>query len=203
MLAAAHVYAVDGIADCSPALPPQFTSRAQGSMERLWAAMPERATLVALEPVPAGASAAAGINGSSTGSTGGSGTGSSSGGPDLSSCREVLADSVAVGQLVLVRAGEQLPLDGEVVWGVASVSQAHISGESQPARVAEGAWLPAGALSHDGALVLRVTALAGDSTPARMARMAAQAQVRRGLGLGPETWGCTGTTCRPPESRDS
>eukprot|EP00198_Chlamydomonas_reinhardtii_P007769 XP_001697106.1 heavy metal transporting ATPase [Chlamydomonas reinhardtii] len=157
----------------------RFTSRAQGSMERLWAAMPERATLVALEPVPAGASAAAGINGSSTGSTGGSGTGSSSGGPDLSSCREVLADSVAVGQLVLVRAGEQLPLDGEVVWGVASVSQAHISGESQPARVAEGAWLPAGALSHDGALVLRVTALAGDSTPARMARMAAQAQASK------------------------
>ncbi|KAG2449827.1 hypothetical protein HYH02_005350 [Chlamydomonas schloesseri] len=156
----------------------RFTSRAQGSLERLWAAMPERATLVALEPAPATDSSSNGGGSSKSAAASGSST-AAGGGPDLSSCREVLADSVAVGQLVLVRAGEQVPLDGEVVWGVASVSQAHISGESQPARVAAGGWLPAGALSHDGALVLRVTALAGDSTPARMARMAAQAQASK------------------------
>lgn len=70
-----------------------------------------------------------------------------------------------------------MPLDGEVVWGVSSVQQAHISGESQPVRVGPGGWVPAGAASTDGALVVRVTAEAGDSTPMRIARMAMEAQV--------------------------
>ncbi|EFJ47598.1 hypothetical protein VOLCADRAFT_117840 [Volvox carteri f. nagariensis] len=191
----------------------KFTSRAQGSLERLLAAIPERATLVAMtqppphvrqpsqppQPPPShgteeevdgakdmnnGAEAVSMASSSRHGRSSSSGSGSSSSsssgiGPDLSSCREVLVESVAVGELVLVRPGEQVPLDGEVVWGAASVSAAHISGESAPSRVAAGGWVPAGALSTDGALVVRVTAAAADSTPARIARMASEAQASK------------------------
>lgn len=80
----------------------------------------------------------------------------------------------------------QAPLDGEVVWGSANVSLAHISGESQPVRVAAGSALPAGALNYDGLLAVRVSAASSDSTPARIARMAAEARVG---------WGGAGRSC--------
>ena len=70
-----------------------------------------------------------------------------------------------------------MPLDGIVVWGAAAVSMQHISGESAPVSVAPGSSVPAGSLSTDGLLVLRVSARREDSMPARIARMAMQAQV--------------------------
>lgn len=78
-----------------------------------------------------------------------------------------------------------MPLDGKIVWGVAGLSLQHISGESRPLRMAPGAMVPAGSLNTDGVLVLEVAATTDDSTPARMARLAAEAQV-----------GCWGLTLR-------
>ena len=72
----------------------------------------------------------------------------------------------------------QVPLDGVVVWGAAGVSMSHISGESRPMRMAEGDEVPAGSLNTDGLMVIRVTATADESTPARIARLTAAAQVR-------------------------
>ncbi len=79
-----------------------------------------------------------------------------------------------------------MPLDGSIAWGVSNVSLQHITGESQPVRMAPGGEVPAGSLSTDGLLVVRVGATAQDSTPARIVRMAADAQVnrRRGRGYG-------------------
>ncbi len=71
----------------------------------------------------------------------------------------------------------QVPLDGTIVWGVANISLQHITGESQPVKMVQGGQVPAGSLSTDGLLVLEVQASAMDSTPARIARMAADAQV--------------------------
>jgi hypothetical protein len=48
----------------------------------------------------------------------------------------------------------QVPLDGEVVWGAAAVTAAHVSGEAAPVRAEPGLWLPAGAIATDGALVV-------------------------------------------------
>lgn len=90
---------------------------------------------------------------------------------------QVAATQVAIGQHVLVRPGEQVPLDGTVAWGTANVSLQHISGESQPVRLSSGDEIPAGSLSTDGLLVVKVVATSDDSTPARIARMAAEAQV--------------------------
>ncbi|KAF8062959.1 HMA1 [Scenedesmus sp. PABB004] len=83
------------------------------------------------------------------------------------------------GQHVLVRPGEQVPLDGTISWGTANLSLQHISGEEQPVRLGPGQEVPAGSLSTDGLLVVRVQATAADSTPARIAQMAAQAQAAR------------------------
>ncbi len=71
----------------------------------------------------------------------------------------------------------QVPLDGEILYGEALLSMQHITGENLPIRRAPGAQVPAGSQCHDGVLVLRVTQRAEDSTPARISRLARDAQV--------------------------
>ena len=50
---------------------------------------------------------------------------------------------------------EQVPLDGDIVYGEAQVSMQHITGEAMPSRLAKGASVPAGSQNHDGILVVR------------------------------------------------
>lgn len=76
-------------------------------------------------------------------------------------------------------AAHQVPLDGIIVYGSAQVSAKHITGESMPFAVAPGRQVPAGALNHDGLLVVRTTHVAADSTPARIARLTSSAQASR------------------------
>ena len=71
----------------------------------------------------------------------------------------------------------QVPLDGDILYGEALLSMQHITGENLPLRRGPGAQVPAGSQSHDGVLVLRVTQRAEDSTPARISRLARDAQV--------------------------
>ncbi len=71
----------------------------------------------------------------------------------------------------------QVPLDGEIVEGEAMVSSELITGESLPVHRKPGDELPAGAINLDGSLVMKATQAAEDSTPARMARLATEAQV--------------------------
>ena len=70
----------------------------------------------------------------------------------------------------------QVPLDGMVVHGTAQVSWSHISGEALPVQLQQGKQVPAGTLNHDGLLVVEATKGFQDSTPARIARLTAQAQ---------------------------
>ena len=70
-----------------------------------------------------------------------------------------------------------MPLDGKLVYGTAEVSWSHLTGEALPRRIQAGADLPAGTLNHDGLLVVQATRGFQDSTPARIARLTAQAQV--------------------------
>lgn len=72
----------------------------------------------------------------------------------------------------------QVPLDGRIVCGEAMLSTEHITGESLPRRVRPGDIVAAGAINNDGLLTVQVLELAADSTPARMARLAKEAQVR-------------------------
>lgn len=70
----------------------------------------------------------------------------------------------------------QVPLDGKLVYGTAEVSWSHLTGEALPQRIQAGADLPAGTLNHDGLLVVQASRGFQDSTPARIARLTAQAQ---------------------------
>lgn len=84
--------------------------------------------------------------------------------------------SVRHGELVQVRPGERLPLDGTIVRGMTSIDQAPITGESVPIDRAPGDAVFAGTINQQGAVEIEVTATAGDSTLARIARTVREAQ---------------------------
>lgn len=85
-------------------------------------------------------------------------------------------EEVRVGDLVLVRPGERIPVDGEVVDGRSAVDQSPITGESVPVDKARGDDVFAGTINGHGALEVRVTKPAEDTTLAKIIRMVAEAQ---------------------------
>ena len=93
--------------------------------------------------------------------------------------REVPAGEVVPGSLFLVKPGERIPLDGEVVHGASDVNQAPITGESGPASKMPGAEVFAGTINGDGALEIRSTKGASDTTLAHIVRMVGEASSRR------------------------
>lgn len=92
---------------------------------------------------------------------------------------EVPVDAVAVGSRVLVRPGEKIPLDGEVLSGESYVNQAPITGESTPVAKETGDEVYAGTLNGDGVLTFRSTRPASDTTLARIIHMVEEAQSHR------------------------
>lgn len=95
------------------------------------------------------------------------------------SWREVEATQVSVGSRVRVRPGERIALDGEVVAGRSTVNQAPITGESLPVDKDVGDPVFAGTINESGSFELRVTALASQSTLARIIHAVEAAQARR------------------------
>ena len=93
--------------------------------------------------------------------------------------RLVPVDEVAVGVRVLVHPGERLPLDGVVESGASTVDESPITGESVPVDRGPGDAVFAGTLNQLGALVVRTTSVAADSTIARIVELVEQAQGSR------------------------
>jgi Cd2+/Zn2+-exporting ATPase len=93
--------------------------------------------------------------------------------------RRVPVAEVAVGELVVVRPGERVPVDGEVVAGRSAVDQAPITGESVPVAVEPGSGVFAGTINGHGALRVRSTKPAGDTTLARIIHLVEEAQASR------------------------
>ena len=91
----------------------------------------------------------------------------------------VPAADVEVGETVLVRPGEKIPVDGEVANGRSSVNQAPITGESMPVDKEAGAAVFAGSLNGHGALTIRSTKPACDTTLARIIHAVEEAQASR------------------------
>lgn len=89
------------------------------------------------------------------------------------------ADQVQVGEVVLVRPGGKIPVDGEVATGASSVNQAAITGESIPVEKEAGAEVFAGTLNGEGALEIRSTRPASDTTLARIIHSVEEAQASR------------------------
>lgn len=89
---------------------------------------------------------------------------------------EVPADSLSIGATILVRPGDRLPADGEILSGESSIDEAPVTGESTPKRKRSGEIAFAGTVNLDGALRVRVTAAASDNTIARVVRLVEEAQ---------------------------
>jgi len=85
-------------------------------------------------------------------------------------------EQLTLGDLVLVRPGERFPIDGEVISGNSDVDQATITGESMPVHKQVGEGVFASTLNGQGALEVRVTRLAKDTTLARIVQMVEDAQ---------------------------
>lgn len=85
-------------------------------------------------------------------------------------------DAVQIGDIVLVRPGEKVPMDGVVVEGESAVNQAPITGESVPVDKSEDDEVYAGTINEEGYLEVRVTSTAADNTIARIIEMVEDAQ---------------------------
>ena len=92
---------------------------------------------------------------------------------------EVLAEEVRSGDLVQVRPGETLPVDGVVAEGGSRIDEASLTGESRPRSVEPGDPVLAGALSLDGQLWLRAEQVGGDTVLAQMERSLEAARAQR------------------------
>jgi len=88
-------------------------------------------------------------------------------------------EQVAVGETIVIRPGDRVPLDALVLAGESAVDQAPITGESVPVAKAAGADLFAGSINGEGALEARVTRASRDSTLARIIHMVEEAQSRK------------------------
>ena len=86
---------------------------------------------------------------------------------------------IEVGTLILVRAGEVVPLDGKVVDGISSVNLVHLTGESLPVKKEIGNEVPAGARNLEGALYLKVIHTNAESTLTKIIELVVQAQEAR------------------------
>lgn len=92
---------------------------------------------------------------------------------------ELPASDVRLGETVVVRPGEMIPVDGEVVGGQATVDQSAITGESMPAEVGAGARVYAATLARLGSLTIRATHVGRDTTFGRVVRMVEEAEAHR------------------------
>jgi len=88
----------------------------------------------------------------------------------------VSVDEVRVGDTVVIRPGEKIPMDGEVIDGTSAVNQAPITGESVPVDKTEGDEVYAGTINEEGYLEVQVTAAASDNTLSRIVQMVEDAQ---------------------------
>ncbi|WP_337183391.1 heavy metal translocating P-type ATPase [Shinella sp.] len=90
--------------------------------------------------------------------------------------REVPAESLAVGAVILVRPGDRISADGTIIEGESAIDEAPVTGESTPVRKEVGDTVFAGTVNGDAALRIRVTAAAADNTIARVIKLVEEAQ---------------------------
>ncbi len=92
---------------------------------------------------------------------------------------EVPAASVRPGEVVVVRPGERMPVDGVVVEGASHADESLITGESLPVAKHPGDPVTGGSVNAEGVLAVRTTAVGAESTLARIARLVESAQARK------------------------
>ncbi|MFO0549083.1 MAG: heavy metal translocating P-type ATPase, partial [Polyangiaceae bacterium] len=92
---------------------------------------------------------------------------------------EVALETVRAGDVLVVRPGERVPVDGVIVSGTSALDESLLTGESMPVTRGEGDVARGGALNGDGALRIRATGTARESALARIVHLLAEAQRSR------------------------
>jgi Cd2+/Zn2+-exporting ATPase len=92
---------------------------------------------------------------------------------------EVPIDEVKIGETVLVKPGDKIPVDGTVISGHSTVNQATITGESIPVEKTVGNRTFAGTLNEHGALEIKVEKIAEDTTLAHLIQLVEEAQEKK------------------------
>ncbi|MBT2724740.1 heavy metal translocating P-type ATPase [Bacillus sp. ISL-46] len=88
-------------------------------------------------------------------------------------------EDISIGNTIVVKPGEKIPLDGEVIQGSSTVNQAPITGESIPVDKEIGDTVYAGTINESGSLELKVTKLVEDTAIARIIHMVEEAQEKK------------------------
>lgn len=88
-------------------------------------------------------------------------------------------EQVAVGDLVVIRPGERVPVDGQIVEGSSHVNESLITGESLPVAKAPDDTVTGGSVNEEGVLQVRTGAIGADTTLARIIRMVESAQAAK------------------------
>ncbi|MGD9839695.1 MAG: heavy metal translocating P-type ATPase [Afipia sp.] len=92
---------------------------------------------------------------------------------------DIEIDSISVGDLLRVRPGEKVPVDGTVTEGSSLVDESLVTGESMPVKKAAGAQVIGGTVNQSGGLVIRAEKIGRDTMLARIVDLVARAQRSR------------------------
>lgn len=93
--------------------------------------------------------------------------------------KKVAPETVAVGDIILVKPGEKIPLDGEIIDGNSQIDTSALTGESVPRTVKVGETVLAGTINQTGVLTVKVTKLFGESSISRILELVENARSKK------------------------
>ena len=96
-----------------------------------------------------------------------------------SSLQKVSPESVKINDLIVVKPGEKIPLDGEIIEGYSQIDTSALTGESVPKTVREEETVLAGMLNQTGVITIKVTKLFGESSIARILELVENASAKK------------------------
>lgn len=88
-------------------------------------------------------------------------------------------EEITIGDIIIVKPGDKIPLDGEIIQGESSVNQAPITGESIPVDKEIGDTVYAGTINENGSLEIKVTKLVEDTTISKIIHLVEEAQEQK------------------------
>ncbi|ARI77761.1 heavy metal translocating P-type ATPase [Halobacillus mangrovi] len=88
-------------------------------------------------------------------------------------------EEITIGEVLLIKPGEKVPLDGEIISGASSLNQAPITGESLPVDKKQGDEVFAGTINEHGSIQVKVTKLVEDTTIANIIHLVEEAQAKK------------------------
>lgn len=92
---------------------------------------------------------------------------------------DVSVDEIQVNDVILIRPGEQIPNDGEVIEGRTSINESFLTGESKPVHKEVGDEVVAGSVNTEGSVQVRVTRIGADTAISQIMRLVEEAQSSR------------------------